>query len=391
MHDSFEKPAEVERALRIIAQRSIELLDYEYGPGSAWAQKHGLKDGLDPLEVVASCLRSLIVAPPGYRLISADFNSIQAVVTSALAGEEWRLEVFRTHGKIYETMGARLTGLSLEEVLEHKRRTGKHHACRQNPGKLAVLSGDFGAWINGWKRFGADKLLGSDENIKAAILKTRAAQPAIVEFWGGQTRDKFRWNERPELYGLEGAVVSAIQNPGQAFEARQLSGAPTGVVYQMHGPDLCCKTPADWADDDGTPREDVMRYHNARLEPSGRSYARPWEFEVFYEGHNTNAQKGAPGWQTMALYAGVLTQNVVSRVSRQVQARAMLRLQAHGWPIVHHTHDENVCEVPIGSHHTTAEHTRLTAQLEPWAVDPQGRPWPIKVPDSWEHPRYGKW
>jgi hypothetical protein len=69
----------------------------------------------------------------------------------------------------------------------------------------------------------------------------------------------------------------------------------------------------------------------------------------------------------------------------------MLRLQAHGWPIVHHTHDENVCEVPIGSHHTTAEHTRLTAQLEPWAVDPQGRPWPIKVPDSWEHPRYGKW
>lgn len=391
MHDSFEKPANVEHALRIIAQRSIELLDYEYGPGSKFARENNMPGGLDPLEVVASCLRSLIVAPPGHRLISADFNSIQAVVTSALAGEQWRLEVFRTHGKIYETMGARLTGVSLEEVLEYKRRTGKHHSCRQNPGKLAVLSGDFGAWINGWKRFGADKLLGSDANIKAAIMKTRAAQPAIVELWGGQTRDRFQWNERPELYGLEGAVVSAIKEPGRAFEVTQLSGARTGIVYQMHGPDLLCKTPADWTNDDGTPRDDCMRYHNARLKPSTRPYAREWEYEVLYEGWNSNAQKGAQGWQTMTLYGGVLTQNTVSRVSRQVQARAMLRLQANGWPIVHHTHDENVCEVPIGSHHTTVEHTRLTAELPPWARSPDGTPWPIKVPDSWEQPRYGKW
>lgn len=380
MHDSFEKADNVGRALRVIACESIELLDLEYGKGSPFEKQHGTT--MDPLEVVASCLRSLIVAAPGHRLISADFNSIQAVVTSCLARCEWRIKVFETHGKIYETMGAKLTGVPLEEVLEHKRRTGKHHACRQNPGKLAVLSGDFGAWIDGWKRFGADKLLGADENIKAAILKTRREQPEITELWGGQVRNKFGRDqatnepavEREELFGLEGAIVSAVRYPGRAY-------AVAGCVYQMHGPTLYCRVPSGG----------FLRYHNARLSPSQRPYARPWEVEISYEGWNTNAMKGAQGWQTMKLYAGLATQNVVAKISREIQALAMLRLRAGGYPIVMHTHDENVCELPIGSHHTAAEHTKLTAELPAWAKLPDGRPWPIKVPDSWEHSQYGKW
>ncbi len=411
MHDSFEKIGNVSAALRVIACESIELLDLEYGKGSPFEQKHGTT--MDPLEVVASCLRSLIVAAPGHRLISADFNSIQAVVTSCLAGCEWRIKVFETHGKIYEAMGARLTGLTLEEVLEHKVRTGKHHSCRQNPGKLAVLSGDFGAWIDGWKRFHADKLLGSDENIKAAILKTRREQPEIGELWGGQVRNKFGRDqatnepavERAELYGLEGAIIAAIRSatmwrgtilapidiaptvrlhPGFEVPSATASGHAfevAGCVYQMHGATLYCRVPSGG----------LLRYHNARLSPSKRPYARPWEVEISYEGWNTNPKKGAQGWQTMKLYAGLATQNVVAKISREVQALALLRLEANGYPVVMHTHDENVCEVPIGSHHTAAEHTKLTGLLPPWAVLPDGRPWPIRVPDSWEAPFYGKW
>jgi DNA polymerase len=360
MDARFEKPEEVERALAVIACRSIELVEYEY-------------PGLDALEVLASCLRSMIVAAPGHRFISADFTAIQAVVTAALAGEEWRLDVFREDADVYLAQASRMTGTPMAEYAAHKQRTGKHHEHRQNPGKLAVLSGDFGAWINGWKRFGADKVLGSDDNIKAAILRTRATIPAICELWGGQTRDRFdRWNERPELYGLEGAVVAALQNPGQAYEDR-------GVAYQMHGADLLCQTP------DGG----VMYYHNAALRPSERPYARPWEFEVSYEGWNSNAGKGPAGWQTMSLYGGVLTQNAVSRTARQPQALALLRLEAAGYPVVMHTHDEGVLEVPIGTG-SAAEATALWRILPPWAVTPDGRLWPIKVPDAWEGPRYGK-
>lgn len=361
MHDRFEKPDEVRKALDVIAARSIELLEYAY-------------PDIPPLEVVKCCLRSMIVAAPGHRLISADYNAIQAVVTSELAGEQWRIDVFRTHGKIYEAMAAKLTGIPFDDIVGHKKATGKHHPARQNPGKLAVLSGDFGAWINGWKRFGADKLLGADANIKAAILKTRDEQPAIVEFWGGQTRDKFRDTERPELYGLEGAAIMAIRNPGQAFGYRR-------VLFQMHEGALFCQGPSGG----------LTRYHNARLRPSLRNYARDWEVEIMYDGWNSNQTKGAYGWIPMFLYGGVLTQNIVSHESREIQALALLRLDAHGYPVVMHTHDENVTEVPIGSHHSVAEHTRLTAMLPPWAVSDDGQPWAVKVPDSWEQTMYGKW
>jgi DNA polymerase len=193
----FSKPYQAMRALDIIACGSLELVELEFSEGSDWCANgfdpiNGKKQKpADPLEVVASCLRSLIVATPGTRLMSADFTAIQAVVTAALAGEQWRLEVFRTHGKLYEMQAALLTGNTLEFYAEYKKREGKHHDDRQGFGKIPILSGDFGAWIAGWKKFGADKL-GDDRFIRGLILKLRESIPNIVEFWGGQTRDKFR-------------------------------------------------------------------------------------------------------------------------------------------------------------------------------------------------------
>lgn len=355
----FSKPEQVERALAVIASRSLEFVEYEY-------------PDTDALEVVASCLRSMIIARPGHRLISADFTAIQAVATSALAGEEWRLEVFRTHGRIYESMASQLTGKPLQFYADYKREQGKHHDDRQTYGKIPVLSADFGAWIEGWKRFGADKL-GDDDTIKRLILQTRDRIPNIVEFWGGQVRDKFRPNERAELYGLEGAAVSAVLYPGQAFGYR-------GVRFQQFEDTLYCMPPSGG----------IIRYHAPRLEPSTRNYARPWELSLSYTGWNSNPTKGAPGWHRMDLYGGVFTQNVVSHECREIQALCLLRMEDNGYPIVMHTHDEGVSEVPIGQG-SLAEYMRLYRILPDWARTPDGQPWPIKVPDGWEALRYGKW
>jgi DNA polymerase len=374
----FSKPYQAERALQIIACGSLELVELEFSEGSDWcANGFDPIDGkpqkpADPLEVVASCLRSLIIATPGHRLMSFDFTAIQAVVTAALAGEQWRLDVFRTHGKLYEMQAALLTGKTLEFYAEYKKREGKHHDDRQGFGKIPILSGDFGAWITGWKKFGADKL-GDDRYIKGLINKLRASIPNTVEFWGGQTRDKFTPYVRQELYGLEGAVIKAIQNPGECYRYRQ-------VAYQMHEDVLYCMGPS------GT----LMRYHAPRLERSTREWAEPWELEISYEGNNSNAAKGAQGWQRMKLYGGVLTQNIVSHECREIQAEAMLRLEAAGYPIVMHTHDENVAEVPDGQG-SLEEYLRLGRILPEWAREPDGKPWPIKVPDAWESHRYGKW
>lgn len=351
-------PDEVERALAVIGSRSLDYVEGVYE---------------DALEIVADCLRSMIIAGPGCDLIAADYSAIQAVVTSAIAGEEWRLEVFRTHGKIYEAMASRITGRSLEEYFRYKKETGAHHEDRQL-GKLATLSADFGAWISGWKRFGAEKY-GDDQWIKRTILLTRDAQPMITELWGGQVRNKFRADERPELYGLEGAAIRAILEPGTCFGYR-------GIRYMKHGRDLYCQPPTDG---------DPIVYHDIDLEPSTRDYSRPYELQMSYTGWNSNQTKGAGGWVRMKLYGGVQTQNVVAKTSREYQANALLGLEATGLYLpVMHTHDEQVTEVPKGQG-STDEYLSIVNRVPHWAYTPDGRPWPVKAPGAERTFRYGKW
>jgi DNA polymerase len=308
-------------------------------------------------------------------LISADYSAIQAVVLAAMAGEQWRLDVFATHGKIYERTASDLSGVPFEDMLKHREETGKHHPLRQTLGKVAELSGGFAAWVNGWKKFGAAEIIGSDAEIKKAILKWRAASPMIVELWGGQTRNKFQYDERPELYGLEGAAISAVLHPGQAFHYR-------GIAYQMHGDCLYCRPPSGG----------YIRYHAPRLESArSRPYASPWELDLSYEGWSTSTTKGSgrPGWQRMKLYGGVLTQNVISHCSREVMVYGMLRLEAAGYPVIAHTHDELISEVENG-HGSLAEFERLILPIEPWACTPDGKRWPIKS-SGWIGQRNGAW
>jgi DNA polymerase bacteriophage-type len=355
----LDKPEKVEHALAVIASRSLEFVESVYG---------------DALEIIADCLRSLVVAKPGCRLIASDYSAIQAAVTSALAGEKWRLDVFHTHGHIYLAMASQITGTPIEYYIEYHKKHDKHHDDRQL-GKLAVLSADFGAWIAGWKRFGAEKLLGSDENIKRIILAVRAKQPAITEFWGGQTRGKFTDRERPELYGLEGAAISAVLDRGTCYGYR-------GVRFMCLGDALYCMPPGDG---------DPLIYHQPELRPAQRDYASPWELELSYYGWNSNAQKGPPGWVKMYLYGGVETQNVVAKVAREFQADALCELDETGVYLpVMQTHDEAVTEVEIGRG-SKAEYLSIVNRGKSWAVDDWGRPWPIKAPGAEETLMHGKW
>lgn len=355
----LDKPEKVEHALACIASRSLEFVESVYG---------------DALECIADCLRSLVIARSGCRLIASDYNAIQAVVTSALAGEKWRLDVFHTHGKIYEAMASQITGTPVQFYIDYKNQHGKHHDDRQL-GKLAVLSADFGAWIAGWKRFGADEILGSDDAIKKVILAVRAKQPAITEFWGGQTRGKFTNNERPQLYGLEGAAISAVRNRGVCYAYRS-------IRFMCHGEVLYCMPPGDG---------DPLVYHQPELRPSQRNHASAWELELSYYGWNSNVQKGPIGWIQMFLYGGVETQNSVAKVAREFQADALVALDESGiYSPVAHTHDEIVCEVENGRG-STAEYLSIVNAGKSWAVDDWGRPWPIKAPGAEETQRHGKW
>lgn len=351
---AFATVDEIEAALAVIAYRDLALVEQTFAP-------------LDALDVVINCLRGLIVAAPGHDLICSDFSSIEAVGAAVLAGEEWRVEVFRTHGKIYEMGASKITGIPFEEFLRYKKETGKHHPKRQTLGKVSELASIYAGWIPAWKRFGADEFM-TDPEIKEAILAWRRESPMVVEAWGGQTRDKFdRHRKRRENYGLEGAAVEAVQNPGTAYAYRSAS-------FQMYGDILYFKLPSGR----------LITYHSPRLSPSTRDYADPWEQRLTYWGWNNNAQKGPIGWIEMDLYGGVFMNNWVQGACRDLQAGALIRLEKAGYRPVLHTHDEPCGEVRQGWG-SIEEFETLMAFREPWAAD-----WPIKVSGGFRGPRYGK-
>ena len=121
-----------EDALEVIATRSLDALLYFFGEG---------------LPIISACLRGLFISAPGHDLICSDYSSIEAVVLAEIAGESWRREVFQTHGRIYEVSAAKITGIPFDEAVRHPKR---------KLGKIAELASGYGAWIGGWKAFGAD-------------------------------------------------------------------------------------------------------------------------------------------------------------------------------------------------------------------------------------------
>lgn len=335
-------------ALRVIATRSLETLEHYFG---------------DALLTICGCLRGLFISAPGKDLICSDYSAIEAVVLAMIAKVQWRIDVFRTHGKIYEASGAKVAKLALEDVLAYKKQHGVHHPIRKK-GKVMELACGYGGWIGAMIAFGADEYM-SEEEMKEAVLAWREESPEIPEFWGGQWRRTPGFGWRKENYGVEGAFVSAILNPGQVFEHN-------GFKFQMRG-DAVFLTLLSGRH---------LTYHRPRLQLEDK-YGRQ-QYAISYEGWNTNPKNGPVGWIRIDTYGGRLTENIVQAVARDIQWFGMRNLQAAGYPIVLHVYDEDVAEVPEGFG-SVEEFEHIMSTMPPWAYD-----WPIRANGGWRGKRYRK-
>ena len=304
----------------------------------------------DALAVVSGCLRGLFAASEGHDLICADFNSIEAVVLAMLAGEEWRIQVFRTHGKIYEQTASDISGIPFQEFLEYKQRTNEHHPMRKKLGKIPELASGFQGSVGAWKAFGADEFFENDEAILEAVRAWRAKSPMIVNFW----------------YKCEDIAIAAVQNPGKVFEFRGLKfGVVSDVLYieLLSGRKLC--------------------YHQPRLHPDTTPRGRP-VLKLTYMGWNSDYKKGPIGWLRLDTYGGKLTENIVQATARDILTHAMMNVQKAGYSIVLHVHDEIVSEVPVGTG-SVDELESIMTTLPPWAEN-----WPVKASGGWRGKRYRK-
>lgn len=332
-----------EDALEIIASKKLSLLEYYFS---------------DAFYTISGCLRGLFIAKHGHELICSDYRSIEAVVLAALAGEKWRLDVFNTHGKIYEMAASLVTGMPFDEYLKYFQEHGKHHPSRSKVGKLVELAFGYGGGVSAGKRFGMDAYF-TDEQIDDFKIKWRKANPAIVEFWGGQYR-----NRRREMFGLEGMAINAVLNPGQEFECR-------GITYKVHKNILYCKLLSGR----------YLTYHSPQLHPGKYEGS----YQLSYKGWNTNPNNGPiNAWLTMYLYGGKHCENLVQAHAREIFMHGIRNLEKNGYPIVLHTHDEPVAEIPIGFG-SIEEFERLMTEPPNFAIG-----WPVKAGDSWRGHRYRK-
>lgn len=88
--------------------------------------------------ILANCIRHFIKDPQG-PMLSADYTAIEAMILAWLADEQWRLEVFRTHKKIYEMSASQMFGIPMQEFEDYRKKHGKHHPMRKT-GKVAELA-----------------------------------------------------------------------------------------------------------------------------------------------------------------------------------------------------------------------------------------------------------
>ena len=317
----------------------------------------------DALLTLSGCIRGLFIASPGTDLLCSDYSSIEAVVTAVLAGEQWRIEAFQRKEDIYLVSCGRITGISLEEYVAHKKSTGAHHPHRQKIGKPAELGLGFGGWINAWRQFDKSDTF-TDEQVKENIVAWRTASPAIVEFWGGQVRGMPWRPERKELYGLEGTAIAAVLNPGTCYAYRE-------ITFGMKDDVLYCRLPSGR----------LLTYHRPRLSPSTR-----WDdqLELSFEGWNSNPKMGPYGWIRMQTYGGRLTENVVQATARDIMAYSVPKLERAGYPVVLRIHDEIVTEVPEGFG-SIDELEKIMGDVPDWA-----KGWPVRAAGGWRGKRYRK-
>lgn len=344
----------VEQAVSDILTRDLEFIERVWG---------------DPIALLCGILRGLFIAAEGKKLVCVDFSAIEAVAAACLARCQWRIDVFSTHGKIYEASASKATGIPFEEILEHKKRHGTHHPARKGVGKIRELAGGYGGWVNAWKNFGADDFFDSDEAIKADVLKWRDESPEIVEMWGGQFRwvGPGKWDYAPELFGLEGAAINAILHPGRCFSHND-------ITYGVADDVLFCRLPSGR----------YLYYHRPRLVPGEDKLKRGPCWRVTFEGWNSNAAKGPVGWQRMETFGGRLFENCVQATSADIQFEALQRVERHGYAIVMHTHDEGCAEVPDRPEFNVDHMAAVMSERPSWA-----NWWPLRAA-GWEHQRYQK-
>lgn len=262
-------------------------------------------------EVLSELIRTAFVPRVGMKFVVADFSAIEARVIAWLAGEKWRLDVFKHGGDIYCSSASRMFQVPVEK-------NGINGHLRQK-GKIAELALGYGGSVGALRSMGALEMGLLEDELKPLVTAWRASNPNIVKLW---------WDvDRAALKAVKERTVTETHGIRFAYQS--------GMLFTTL--------------------------------PSGRrlAYVKPQIGEnqfgsecVTYEGVG-----GTKKWERIQSYGPKFVENVVQAIARDILCYAINNLKDRD--IVMHIHDELVIETDPSE--SSENICQLMSQSPPWA------------------------
>ena len=256
-------------------------------------------------DALSQLIRTTFIAPVGRTFAVADFSAIEARVLAWMAGEGWRMEVFKDGKDIYCASASQMFRLPVEKH-------GINGHLRQK-GKIAELALGYGGSVGAMKNMGALEMGLKEEELQPIVDAWRATNPAVTALW---------WE-------VDKMVRRAIETPGSLrfIPIATLSSDHTTLVAQTSTHYLHLRLPSGRC----------LRYWMPELTPDPDC---PGRENITYGG--TEAGK----WGRVETYGPKLVENIVQATARDCLRDAMLRVAEVLPDIVMHVHDEMIVEVP---------------------------------------------
>ena len=273
-------------------------------------------------DTLSQLIRTAFIATPGHKFVVADFSAIEARVIAWLAGEQWRLDVFNTHGKIYEASAAQMFKVPIETIVK-----GHVNYLLRQKGKIAELALGYQGGPNALITMGALEKGLKEHELQPLVNAWRSANPAIVQCWAD----------------VNEAAINAV-------DTGQVCGVGHSVSFYVKRGVLFMQLPSGRC----------LAYTRPKLKP-GKFGGQALTYEGIIQ---TNNQ-----WGRMDTYGGKLVENAVQAIARDCLAHAMLAVHKAGYKIVAHVHDEIIMEVPegFGSLYSLEDACAKMSKEIPWA------------------------
>ncbi|TQX31791.1 DNA polymerase [Clostridioides difficile] len=247
-------------------------------------------------DVLSQLIRTAFIPSEGHRFIVSDFSAIEARVIAWLAGEKWRLDVFNSHGKIYEASASQMFKIPIENIK-------KGSELRQK-GKLAELSNGYGGSVGALISMGAIKMGLKEEELQPIVTAWRNANPNITKFW---------WD-------VDKAAKKAIKD-------RTIVEIQHGIKFIYNPGVLFIELPSSRR----------LSYLRPKIEPHTTFSGD----KITYEGMEQTSKQ----WKRIDTYGPKLVENIVQATARDCLREAMFNVTDAGYDIVMHIHDELVIDV----------------------------------------------